>query len=664
MCLVAFLGTALRAQDRVEDLRRDLEAAKGPDRVRLLNLLAREIQGNSPKESLAFATEALELAERLDDIEGQAAALNNVGIAHYYQGEYDDALGYYQRSLRLAEQIHSDEAIARAVNNIGVIHYMWGEYDESLQSYARALEIRERMEDKFGIAVGHNNLGNVYYAAERYDEALGHLNEAFDLYTEVGNERLANSTLNNIGLLHYRTKRYDEAMETFERALAIAERIGDQPGIALSLNNIGLVHEARGRPRESLDYYHRSLRVREAIGDRQGAASCLQSIGQAYAALGEFGRALDFQRRALAIAEALNIREIQRDTHLGLSETYERMGDYRLALEAYKNYQKANAELFDDETGKRLAELQARYEVEKKDRAIEVLVKDQELQRTIRNAVVTVSVLLLILAVSLYIGYRHKARANLEIRKAQEEREKAARAELAHVSRVATLGELSAVLAHELNQPLTAILANAQATRRLLASGRAEGGELDEALADIVSASGHASEIIKKLRGLLRRGDDTREPMDVNETIRGIESFAAADARRHGAALKLDLDNGLPEVLGDRVQVQQVILNLVRNGAEAVRDNRPDDRTVVVATSRDDSVVVVAVRDAGPAVDERQLERMFEPFFTTKSEGLGMGLPICQTIIESHGGHLWASRNPDRGMTVRFTLPCTPEHPA
>ena len=292
--------------------------------------------------------------------------------------------------------------------------------------------------------------------------------------------------------------------------------------------------------------------------------------------------------------------------------------------------------------------------------------RTRQIQRTLRNAIVLVSALLFILVLSLYIGYRLKARANREMRKAHEalefaqaEREKAARAELTHVSRVATLGELAAVLAHELNQPLTSILSNAQATRRLLASERADREELDEALADIVGAAGHASEIIKRLRELLRRGDIKKEPLDVNETIRAVETFAQADARQHGATLTLELATGLPKVLGDRVQIQQVLLNLVRNGAEAVKEVLRGDRLVLVTTSPEGADHVrVAVRDAGSAVDDQVIHAMFQPFFTTKTDGLGMGLPICRSIVESHGGQLWASRNPDRGLTVQFTLPC------
>lgn len=670
--LVAAPAAGLLGQERVEQIERDLQTATGTERVLLLNRLSREVQNNSPRDSIVHATEALELAGEIGDLDGQATALNNLGIAHYYLADYPTALDYYERSLEIAERIEDDEAVAKALNNIGIIHYMWGEYDKSLEYYSRALELRRRAGDTFGIAVGHNNLGNVYYSSERYEQALEHLQEAFGLYNQIGNERLAASTLNNIGLLYHRIESYDDALNSLERALAIEERIDDRPGIALSLTNIGLVYEARGRTGEALDSYRRALRVREDIGDRQGIAVCLQNIGQAYSALGSFDEAIRYQNEALEIAEQLGVREIQRDGHLGLSETYERMGDFERALRSYQRYQEVNAELFNEETGGRLAELQARYEVEKKDRAIDGLVKDRKIQRTIRNAIVVVTLMLLILVVSLYIGYRLKARANREIRNAHEalkvaqaEREKAARAELAHVGRVATLGEMAAVLAHELNQPLTAILANAQATRRMLASDRAGREELDEALADIAAGAGHASGIIKRLRTLLRRGDVKKEPLDVNEAIHAVEAFAKADARQHGARLVLDLAPGLPEVLGDRVQIQQVVLNLVHNGAEAMATAPDSEREIVITSSlEDDAVVRIAVRDSGPAVDQAAIARLFEPFFTTKNEGLGMGLPICQTIVESHGGRLWASRNPDRGLTVQFTLPCASAVPA
>jgi C4-dicarboxylate-specific signal transduction histidine kinase len=384
-----------------------------------------------------------------------------------------------------------------------------------------------------------------------------------------------------------------------------------------------------------------------------------------YANTGEFAEALVLLNRALELAQELEIKEIEQAIHLTLSETYGSMNDSGRALESYKRYKQVTDALFDEQTGRRLAELQARYEVETKDREIEVLRKNQEIQRIVRNVSLGGSILLVLLIALLYNRYRLKSRANREMKRATEafrlaqaEREKAARAELAHVSRVSVLGELAAALAHELNQPLTAMLSNAQATRRLIGSGRADRREIDEALGDIVDGAGRARGIIQRLRELIRRGEITREVLDLAEVVGEIEALAQADARQHGVTLVIDRAREVLAVEGDRIQLQQVLLNLIHNGVEAmagVADGGGEIR--VSTTARNGNLVEVSVTDSGPGLDDATLARVFEPFFTTKEEGLGMGLPICTSIIEAHGGNLSATRNPDRGLTVGFTLP-------
>jgi C4-dicarboxylate-specific signal transduction histidine kinase len=411
---------------------------------------------------------------------------------------------------------------------------------------------------------------------------------------------------------------------------------------------------------ESLDHYQRALALREEISDRRGVAESWHNIGQIHTELGEFDAALDFLGRALERAREIDVREIERDVQLTLTNTYELMNDPRRALESYKRFKEINDHLFDERTGRRLAELEALYKVERKDREIEVLRKKQEIQRIVRNVILVGSVLLVVLVILLYNRYRLKVRANREMQRATEaltlaqaEREKLARAELAHVWRVAVMGELAAALAHEVNQPLTAILSNAQATRRLITAGCADSEEIDEALGDIVEGAGRARGIIQRLRQLIRRGEITREVLDLNEVLREVETIVRADARQHGAKLVLDLATELPPVDGDRIQLQQVVLNLVHNGLEAQAGGE-----IRVTTSPDETDgVVVAIADSGPGLDDATLARFFEPFFTTKPEGLGMGLPICRSIVEAHGGRLWATRNETRGMTLCFALP-------
>ncbi len=230
--------------------------------------------------------------------------------------------------------------------------------------------------------------------------------------------------------------------------------------------------------------------------------------------------------------------------------------------------------------------------------------------------------------------------------------------ELAHVARVAALGELTAALAHELNHPLAAIRTNAQAARRLLAAGR-QPDDLEEVFSDIAKDASRGGDLIQRLRDLLRRRELKKVPLDVNETVTSIQSIARMEAHRHGARLALELASDLPKISGDAVQLQQVVLNLVRNAAEAMTAVAPKLRTVTVRTcAATPEEVTVSVQDAGPPTDGATLDRMFTPFYTTKPDGLGMGLAISRSIIEAHGGHLGVEqRHREGGLVVHFALP-------
>jgi len=251
----------------------------------------------------------------------------------------------------------------------------------------------------------------------------------------------------------------------------------------------------------------------------------------------------------------------------------------------------------------------------------------------------------------------------MEAVRRHEEAEAAGRQrdDLAHMARVAALGELTTALAHELNQPLAAIHTNAQATRRLLAAGRAP-GDLDEVLGDIVAAAGRAADLIRRLRNLLRRRQLEKVPFEMNEMLRDVQPFLSAEAQRHGCRLTCYLAAGLPRVAGDAVQLQQVLLNLVKNAAEAMGTVATGQREVVVRTADlGDGQVTVSVEDSGPPIDDAALATMYSPFHTTKAGGLGMGLAISRSIVEAHAGRLWAEPRREGGLAVRFALPASRE---
>ncbi|MGH7798220.1 MAG: MASE1 domain-containing protein [Candidatus Binatia bacterium] len=237
------------------------------------------------------------------------------------------------------------------------------------------------------------------------------------------------------------------------------------------------------------------------------------------------------------------------------------------------------------------------------------------------------------------------------------------RDELAHVTRITTMGELAASLAHELNQPLTAILSNAQAAQRFLAANPADVEEIRVILQDIVNDNRRASEVIHRLRELVKKSQLEVAPLELADVIRDVVLLIHSDAVLHNVNLVIETAPGSPKIQGDRVQLQQVMLNLLLNAFQAMKDSPVSERKVTVRTQLDDdsNTVILAVRDRGVGLKDNQLEKMFQPFYTTKSDGLGMGLAISRSIIEAHGGRLWAENNPDRGATLYFTVPVAGE---
>ena len=232
------------------------------------------------------------------------------------------------------------------------------------------------------------------------------------------------------------------------------------------------------------------------------------------------------------------------------------------------------------------------------------------------------------------------------------------RGELAHMTRVATMGELTASLAHEINQPLAAILSNAQAGQRLIAAGGIIGEEIGEILADIAADDRRAGEVIRRMRALLRKGDSELTILDVNHLVAEVIGLVRGEMILQNVSHTLDLSSAVPPVHGDQVQLQQVLLNLVVNALDAMKEISAGHRRLVLRTSvPDEQSVQVSVVDSGVGVPPDRVEQVFEPFVTTKPHGMGLGLAICRSIIQAHGGRIGFTNNAGRGTTFWFMLP-------
>jgi C4-dicarboxylate-specific signal transduction histidine kinase len=314
-----------------------------------------------------------------------------------------------------------------------------------------------------------------------------------------------------------------------------------------------------------------------------------------------------------------------------------------------------------------------------------------------------IAALLTFLAISLVVSalgsklrksYWELAQENTERKRAEEElREKEAslreaQSSLAHVSRLTTMGELAVSIAHEVNQPLTAILNNANACLSLLQSETTDLDELNEALSDVVKDADRASAVIARIRGLVEKAPPQKSRLHINETIGEVIALARGELNRNGVLLQTRLANELPPIMGERIQLQQVILNLIINAIEAMsgvtegprelllssekmtavpgdaEQKKPEasaapnaDLSDIALATSEQSHVLVSVADSGPGLDLNNLGRLFDAFYTTKPDGLGMGLSISRSLIEAHGGRLWARANVPKGALFQFTLP-------
>ncbi|WP_434042663.1 MULTISPECIES: hybrid sensor histidine kinase/response regulator [Sorangium] len=246
----------------------------------------------------------------------------------------------------------------------------------------------------------------------------------------------------------------------------------------------------------------------------------------------------------------------------------------------------------------------------------------------------------------------------LELNRAAELRVQKAQDELAHLNRVSAMSELAASIAHELNQPLAAILSNAQAAQRLLSRAPPDIAEARAALGDIAADGRRAGLVIQRMRAMLRKSELSVAAQELNELVREVVRLMASAALLAGTTVRLELAPGLPPVRGDGIQLQQVLVNLLSNALDAVARRPPDARLVVVRTLlADEGPIELSVADAGDGVPPADLERIFAPFFTSKAHGLGVGLAISRSIVEAHGGRLWAESSPGGGATFRCALP-------
>jgi signal transduction histidine kinase len=618
------------------------------------------------------------LAEEINFPRGIALGYKNIGNFYTEQGGYNEAIEHFSKALRIYEDLGDKEGINQCLNNIGNVHRYLANYDEALDYFLKSLAMSEEIGAKQGIAYALNNIAIVYAMLEKYDEVLEYFLKSLKISEEIKDTKGIAYSLNNIGLVYEEMNDYETALEYHLRSLKMKEDLGNIGGISSSLKNIGNLYFWMEKYEKALDYGQRSLEINEEIGNKNGIVHSSINIGAIYLAQQNYEAAAQLYQQALDVAREIGAKDLIKESYNHFSQLYTAKKDYLKALEYYKLYSAIKDSIYNEESNQRIAEMQTKYETEKKEKEIEILTKDRAIQdlelkrqKIVRNSLLGGSVLILFLAMVIYNRYRLKTKANRELEDALRQL-RDAQQQLVMKEKLASLGNLVAGVAHEINNPIGAVHSAAEVSNRAV-------DIIEGALADIkspedikknkllqkaiqslkenthvvVTGSDRVARIVRTLRNFAHLDESEYQKADINE---GLESTLILVNHLYKNKIEVLREFGnIPEITCYPNQLNQVFMNLLVNAGQAIKEKG----VVRIRTFAVERNVHIMISDTGEGIPADKIDKIFDPGFTTRGVGVGMGLglSISYNIIQKHKGAISAESEPGKGTEFTIILP-------
>ncbi|MDP8209347.1 MAG: tetratricopeptide repeat protein [Candidatus Stygibacter australis] len=616
------LKSALNWYEQAADLVKELEGDSSPAYGMRLGDVAycQDLLMQYEQAEITYQS-ALKIAKKLDDKPEEITILNNLGINYYKQARYDKAMEYLQDALQAEETYGNEEDISTVLNSIGMVYEAWNEEEKAIGYYQRALAIDRKYGDLSKIAVRLNNLGYIYRDMEDYDQALAYLLEALEIEREIGNPHRIMNRISNITSLYIALEQYDLTRAYLEETAEYLQQY----------NNI------------------------------QIKATYYENYGNYYFNRKEYGKAVEYHLQALELAEDNNLESLRFSSYSDLAAVYSEKGDFESALYYRNSFMGMQDSLFTEEKHKQIAELEMKYETEKKENEIEFLKKNAELQelqlkahKRSRNLLFLVLILVILLVIVISISLRRKAEVR-RIRQAQKAMEQ---------SRLAILGELAAGIVHEINQPLQSISFTLENLGEALKEGYADQEYIEK-------KSGFMNDDIERMRRITdhirtfshNQSEEKQELIDLNESIHNALRMTTARFSKHQIKITVELTDNLPRLQGNLYSFEQVILILLSNARDAVeemnqRGIKGYQKKICVRSEVREDGVVVQVADNGGGIAENIQGSVMKPFYTTKEagKGTGLGLAIARGIINEMQGSININSAVGKGTIINLNF--------
>ena len=666
LLLALAFPSLLHAQDDdIEHLEARLEIATSRERLEALHRLSAAYLGRRDFQSALERGERAEgLARELRDKAGLAVALRLQGDVYRTRNENGPALVHYREAIPICQEIGDFKELSRTLYHTAVSYWLLSDHARSLDYSFRAYEAAQQADDPVATASALNMAGLVYSSLEQYSQSLDYYLQVLGILEQLGNESSMGRVLNNIGNVYRKQGDLTQALEYYQRSLAMKKKVGDEERFPSTLSNLGVTYQGLGDLDQALRYFRLALAGWEEIGDKKEIASTLYRLGGVHRVRDDIASASAALERCLALATEISSRSEAASCQEGLAELYAQTGRFEEALAAFREYEKTQREIFNEENSHQIAKLETRFEVDRKENEIELLKKGQALaalelerQRESRRSLFVGFGLVLGMLLLIFNRYRLNARASW-MREAMEQ-ERLVSLRLREIDRLKD--DFLANTSHELRTPLFGMVGLAESLR----DGAT--GELPAATRE------HLSMIIASGRRLGQLVDDIldfsklrRHSLDLKRSAIDLHSaveVVLALLRPLVADRELDLINAvpvqLPLVEADENRLLQILHNVIDSAIRFTADGTVE----VSAGVEEEERVVIRVADTGIGIAEERLDRIFEPFEQAETSiernpgGTGLGLAVARQLVELHGGQIKVESVVGRGSTFSVSLP-------
>lgn len=403
-------GSVMAQNSQISTLKDQLNKAKNDNtRTNLFIAISRAYLRTSPATAFGFAENALELAKKSNFAQGAGRALNQLGLVAFQTGDYANATNYFLKALKINEQLDYKSGVANTFGYLARVYTQQRSYQQAIGYHTKALKIRALLKDNAGAANTYNNLGLLHNQLKKYDQAIDYYTKSLLIQRKLENQPGMAITYNNIGEAYNQQRNYSNALYYFLKSLQIKKARKDFSGEAITLSNIGNIYYETRQYSLAVKSLLKALEIRQRINDNQRIAATCNNLGRVLTQQQKYKTAIQYYTQAINLAKAIKSNEILANAYEGLAITYHRMGEHDLAFEAQRRFTRFKDMIFNEQTSKRISQLQARYDVQKKQRQIERLNRDQRLkqdeiskERALRNAFIGISLLVIILAFMLY----------------------------------------------------------------------------------------------------------------------------------------------------------------------------------------------------------------------------------------------------------------------